>query len=64
MNLDDMLTDAAVAAMLHIKPRTLVAWRSRGTFAVKFVKVGRTVYYERADVEAWIKAQTKKPSLL
>lgn len=42
-----------VAVALDVTPHTLYIWRADGR-GPKFVKLGRTVFYRRADVQEWI----------
>lgn len=53
----DLLLTEQVAKKLKIKPATLEKARSTGLGDFPpFIKFGRTVRYQRADVEAWIAA--------
>lgn len=49
----DLLAPADLAALLAVDERTLAVWRcqKRGP---DFVKLGRSVFYRRTDVAAWI----------
>jgi predicted DNA-binding transcriptional regulator AlpA len=51
----EMLSPADLAALIGVDERTLAVWRAglrpRGP---DFVKLGRAVFYRRADVNAWI----------
>lgn len=54
----ELMTIQELADHIHCKPHTLAQWRYRGT-GPKFVRVGsRRVLYRRADVDAWLDAQT------
>lgn len=57
---DTYLTEAQVAEILGISPRTLQAWRYRGGHTPAFVKLGRTVRYRRSDLDAWIEERRRK----
>jgi predicted DNA-binding transcriptional regulator AlpA len=48
-----ILSPADLAALIGIDERTLAAWRSahRGP---DFVRLGRAIFYRRADVLAWV----------
>jgi predicted DNA-binding transcriptional regulator AlpA len=50
----DILTLAEVAAMTRTSPATLRYWRSVGDCGPKSFRLGRRVFYHRADVEQWI----------
>lgn len=44
-----------VAAVMDVTPHTLYVWRADGK-GPKFVKLGRSVFYRRQDVQDWIDA--------
>lgn len=48
---------ADVAEWLGTTPGTLAQWRYLGV-GPRFIKLGRKVMYDVADVEAWLNAQT------
>lgn len=48
----------AAAAYIGVTPRTLEVWRCTKRHAIPYIKVGRLVKYRRADLDAWLKAQT------
>lgn len=50
-----LLDTAAAAAYLSMEPGTLENWRYLGK-GPRWVKVGRTVRYDRPDLDAWIDA--------
>jgi predicted DNA-binding transcriptional regulator AlpA len=49
----ELLSPTDLAALIGVDERTLTVWRAqcRGP---DFVKLGRAVFYRRADVNAWI----------
>jgi predicted DNA-binding transcriptional regulator AlpA len=51
--MNDLLTEAATAPLLRRKIKTLQQWRQlrRGP---RYVKLGRSVLYPRAEIEAYI----------
>jgi hypothetical protein len=57
---EELIAPAAAAKMLHLRPATLTDWRlkKRGP---RYVKVGRFVFYRRADISAWLAAQLRNP---
>ena len=56
------LVDAVAAAkLLRQKPQTLAAWRCEGR-GCAYLKIGRAVYYRRADIAAWLGEQIVRPS--
>lgn len=59
-----LLNESEAAAFLDITIGTLQVWRSTGRYGIPFVKIGRSVRYKRADLEAWIESRTHgSPSL-
>jgi predicted DNA-binding transcriptional regulator AlpA len=54
-----LLDTNAVAAMLGLRPNTLVQWRMGGS-GPRFVKLGRRVRYRPADVSDWLEKQTRR----
>ena len=50
----NLITEDELAAMLEVKPSTLADWRqaNKGPHSVKLAK---TVFYRKEDVEEWIK---------
>lgn len=62
----EFITTKEFAEMLGVTENTIVIWRTKG-FGPKYYKLGRSVRYKKADVEAWIDenisqstSQTKK----
>lgn len=52
----DLLTTAEVSGIIRKPAGTLRYWRSIGQGPTSF-RVGSTVVYDRAEVEAWLAAQ-------
>lgn len=50
-----MITEE-VAEEMRVSPNTLAWWRQQGT-GPRWYKLGRRVFYDRADVEAWLNEQ-------
>jgi hypothetical protein len=48
-----LLSPADLSALIGVDERTLAVWRV-GRRGPDFVKLGRAVFYRRADVNAWI----------
>ena len=48
-----LLSEADLGALIGVDPRTLTVWRcqKRGP---DVVKLGRAIFYRRADIDAWI----------
>jgi hypothetical protein len=57
---DELQTEEVTAVELKVKPPTLTQWRFRG-IGPKYIKVGRAVFYRRADVAEWLGAQRREP---
>jgi predicted DNA-binding transcriptional regulator AlpA len=49
----ELISPADLATLLGVDERTLTVWRSQRR-GPDFVKLGRAVFYRRADVNAWI----------
>lgn len=47
------------ARYLDLKKTTLEAWRCRGV-GPRFAKLGRSVRYRRADLDAWIESRIRE----
>lgn len=57
--LKDLLDANQAAEILDVTAGTLAVWRCSGRYALPFVKVGRSVRYRRADLEAWLAKRTQ-----
>lgn len=49
----DLLTDAEVGSIIDVTPQTLAGWRAQNT-GPTFTKLGKNVFYRRADLDHWI----------
>ena len=56
--LDRLLNAGEVAEWVNTTPGQLSQWRFQGE-GPPFIKLGRAVRYRRADVEAWLDANTR-----
>ncbi len=58
-----LLTENEVAAILALSPKTLRNWRCTGVYPggveLPFVKLGRAVRYEKADLDIFIDSLPK-----
>lgn len=54
--LDSLITPDTLADRLEVTRRVVDEWRVRGTGPV-YIRVGRTVRYEPAAVDAWLRRQ-------
>lgn len=54
-----LLTAGEVAAALHLKSTgTLAVWRATKRYELKFVRIGRKIFYRAEHVQAFIEART------
>lgn len=51
------LTERDAAAELGVAPKTLRNWRYDG-FGPRYIKVGRSVRYDTAELDRWCKSRT------
>jgi hypothetical protein len=56
MTLAQLLDQDTAAEILNTHTNTLANWRVRGV-GPRFVKVGRAVKYDPADLKSWIEAR-------
>ncbi len=56
---DPLLTSLEAAAVLNVKPDTLLVWRCTKRYKIPYIKVGRLVRYRRSDLEAWLESRTQ-----
>ena len=59
---DDLVSASTAASLLRVSGATLIDWRyhSKGP---PFYKVGRLVYYRRADLWAWLQGRRVEPKV-
>lgn len=55
---DRLLGEAEAAEMLGVRKNTLATWRHLGRYSLAYVKIGRSVRYRLADLQAFIAART------
>ncbi len=55
---DELIDESALATRLHVSRSTLQSWRYGGR-GPRFIKLGRTVRYRNADVDAYLRANTR-----
>jgi excisionase family DNA binding protein len=56
-----LLTTEQAAALLGMKPKTLIKWRFDKSVALPYVHFGRSVRYKQSDVDKFVAANTVKP---
>jgi hypothetical protein len=57
---DELLPNNEAARELRQKPNTLATWRSQKR-GPAYLKIGRQVFYRRADLSAWLGARRHEP---
>jgi hypothetical protein len=57
---EELIPSDGAAAQLDVQPQTLASWRTQGR-GPDFVKVGRAVFYRKADIAAWLGQQRRQP---
>ena len=58
-NPNQLMTEKDVAGLICITPRALQNWRLRGG-GPEYVKIGRSVRYQRSDVMKFIEERKRK----
>ena len=58
----ELLTQEGAAAFLHKSPRVLRLWRTAG-IGPAYVKLGKTVLYNRDDLITYVRSNTVQPSV-
>jgi excisionase family DNA binding protein len=54
----DLIDEVELAVRLGVSRSTLQSWRYEGR-GPRFIKLGRLVRYRNADIDAYLKAQTR-----
>jgi hypothetical protein len=58
----ELLNQEEAAALLHKTPRVLRFWRTAG-IGPAYVKLGKTVLYNREDLIVYVRSNTVQPSV-
>ena len=53
----DRLTRKEAAKYLGVSPNTLEVWACTGRYKLKYIKVGRKVFYRRSHLDAFLKSR-------
>jgi Helix-turn-helix domain len=56
----ELITEAEAAKIIHQEQSTLPVWRAQRRGPAYF-KIGRKVFYSRADLAAWITSRRIEP---
>lgn len=56
---DPLRSAVEAARQLGTTPAVLNWQRSRGTWNLPFIKIGRRVYYRQSSIDAWISSQPR-----
>jgi hypothetical protein len=59
MELANVVTEDTLGKLLSIKPATLYSWRRKRL--IPYMKKGKFVRYDVAEVKKWLTASTVKP---
>jgi predicted DNA-binding transcriptional regulator AlpA len=57
-NGSELLDEAKLASRLDVSRATLQSWRYAGK-GPRYIKIGRLIRYRSADVDAYLRAQTR-----
>jgi hypothetical protein len=57
----DLLTESDLAAAFRVEVNTLRVWR-REELGPPYVKIGRSTFYRKADVENWLAYSAQIPT--
>ena len=61
MTVDELIPETELARQLDLKPESLRLWRCHGK-GPAFIKIGRRVFYQPADRDAWLASQRREPT--
>ena len=57
---DALLTNEKAAAILKVKPATLIAWRHRG-IGPAYIRLGKRVFYRPETISTFIRSLEQNP---
>jgi hypothetical protein len=52
-----LLENDPAAEFIHVAPDTLTTWRCTKKVSIPYLKVGRKVLYDVADLRAWLESR-------
>jgi predicted DNA-binding transcriptional regulator AlpA len=58
---DPLLSQEQTAVLIGVKPPTLAMWRHKGK-GPRYSKIGRSAFYRKSVIEAWLDAQSVIPA--
>jgi len=53
-----LLTREEAAKYLDVKPQTLACWATTKRYGLRYIKIGRSVRYRKADLDRFLEART------
>lgn len=62
MTRNELLNDREVGDVLDLQPSTIRKKRCEGSLPIRYIKVGRKVFYKRADVLRYLEAHVCEPA--
>jgi len=62
MTRNELLNDREVGEVLDLQPSTIRKKRCEGSLPIRYIKVGRKVFYKRADVLRYLEAHVYEPA--
>jgi hypothetical protein len=57
---EELIPSSDAARLFHVKDATLTSWRNQKR-GPAYLKVGRAVFYRRADLSEWLATQLRSP---
>lgn len=57
--LSELFNPEQTAELIKVKKETLAVWRSTSRYGLKFVRVGRRIFYRQSDIEEWLNTRTE-----
>ena len=54
-----LLTTEQTADLIHVVPGTLSVWRSEGRYNLKYIKIGRKVFYDESDIQDFLEQRKR-----
>lgn len=64
LNAHEFLTPIQAAEYLGVTVETLALWRCTKRYPIAYARIGRSIRYKRADLDAFIASRTVNPPKL